>query len=322
MIVVGAGASLGRLKDEARDLGGSIEFLGFRRDVPDLLRACDALVSPTRYEAYGLNVHEALCCGLPALVSRSAGVAERYPAGLADLLIPDPDDPADLPTACGSGAITAPGSRRRPLRSPTGSGRTPGTTWRPGSSKSSAGRRSSAAVRGSPAGAGSVKIGRSQRPAGMSPAFAKRGDSTCLTLLLPPGPGTARTRPPKPPAGAARDAEVGLPGVVRRRAGADDGDAVRAGDQPGPPAPPGRVVRDRPGVLGVDRLARPVGRSEHVPRAALADLLHRLAGPPGRTPQLVFDPRGGLPGDLVRRGPFRPHSGSARSSRRPASSPG
>lgn len=96
LIVIGAGASLGQLKDEARDLGDSIEFLGFRRDVPDLLRGSDALVSPTRYEAYGLNVHEALCCGLPALVSRSAGVAERYPAELADLLIPDPDDAVDL----------------------------------------------------------------------------------------------------------------------------------------------------------------------------------------------------------------------------------
>ncbi len=96
LVVVGTGSSLARLRDEARGLKGSIEFLGFRSDVPEILRACDALVSPTRYEAYGLNVHEALCCGLPAFVSRSAGVAERYPAALDDLLLPDPDDPSDL----------------------------------------------------------------------------------------------------------------------------------------------------------------------------------------------------------------------------------
>jgi glycosyltransferase involved in cell wall biosynthesis len=60
------------------------------------LAACDLLVSPTRYEAYGLNVQEALCCGLPALVSASAGVAERYPAELRGLLVPDPDDAAEL----------------------------------------------------------------------------------------------------------------------------------------------------------------------------------------------------------------------------------
>jgi glycosyltransferase involved in cell wall biosynthesis len=70
--------------------------LGFRSDVPEVLRGCDALVSPVRYEPYGLNVHEALCCGLPALVSRSAGVAERYTADLEPLLIDDPDDPHGL----------------------------------------------------------------------------------------------------------------------------------------------------------------------------------------------------------------------------------
>jgi glycosyltransferase involved in cell wall biosynthesis len=96
LVVIGAGMSPAQAREESLRLGGAVEFLGFRRDMPDLLRGCDALVSPTRYEAYGLNVHEALCCGLPALVSRSAGVAERYPAELADLLIPDPDDATDL----------------------------------------------------------------------------------------------------------------------------------------------------------------------------------------------------------------------------------
>lgn len=96
LAVVGAGSALERLKREATSLGGSIEFLGFRKDVPELLRASDVLVSPARYEPYGLNVQEALCAGLPALVSRSAGVAERYSPDLEDLLIPNPDDPVDL----------------------------------------------------------------------------------------------------------------------------------------------------------------------------------------------------------------------------------
>jgi glycosyltransferase involved in cell wall biosynthesis len=70
--------------------------LGFRSDVPDILRAADCLVAPTRYEAYGLGVHEALCCGLPAIVSADAGVAERYPETLQDLLMSNPDDVEDL----------------------------------------------------------------------------------------------------------------------------------------------------------------------------------------------------------------------------------
>ncbi len=77
---------------EARGLGARIQFLGFRRDVPLLMSAADLLVAPTRYEAYGLGVHEALCAGLPALVSRASGVAERYPAALEGLLLDDPDD--------------------------------------------------------------------------------------------------------------------------------------------------------------------------------------------------------------------------------------
>jgi glycosyltransferase involved in cell wall biosynthesis len=56
-------------------------------------------VSPTRYEAYGLGVQEALCCGLPALVSRAAGVAERYPDALRELLLESPDDVEGLAEA-------------------------------------------------------------------------------------------------------------------------------------------------------------------------------------------------------------------------------
>jgi glycosyltransferase involved in cell wall biosynthesis len=73
-----------------------MRFLGFRDDVAEILAACDALVAPARYEAYGRAVQEALCLGLPAFVTRCAGVAEHYPLQLADLLIPDPDDAGDL----------------------------------------------------------------------------------------------------------------------------------------------------------------------------------------------------------------------------------
>lgn len=92
--VVGTGAQREAWEQEARRRGldARIQFLGFRKDVPTLLSAADVLVAPTRYEPYGLGVHEALCAGLPALVSRMAGVAERYPPELRGLLLDDPDD--------------------------------------------------------------------------------------------------------------------------------------------------------------------------------------------------------------------------------------
>jgi glycosyltransferase involved in cell wall biosynthesis len=98
LVVVGSGARLQTWRDRSRDEGlhERIEFCGFRRDVPELLRAADVLVAPTLYEAYGLGVHEALCCGLPAFVSATAGIAERYPAECRELLIPDPRDAIGL----------------------------------------------------------------------------------------------------------------------------------------------------------------------------------------------------------------------------------
>jgi glycosyltransferase involved in cell wall biosynthesis len=98
LVVVGSGAQLPVWRRRAREAGLSnrIRFMGFRTDVPDILAALDALVHPARYEAYGLSVREALCRGVPAMVSASAGVAEHYPSALARLLIADPDDPAEL----------------------------------------------------------------------------------------------------------------------------------------------------------------------------------------------------------------------------------
>jgi glycosyltransferase involved in cell wall biosynthesis len=98
LIVIGTGSELPRWQSLAVEAGldRRIRFLGFRTDVPRLLPACDVLVAPTQYEAYGLGVQEAMCCGLPALVSRDAGIAERFPASLRELLLPKPDDVQDL----------------------------------------------------------------------------------------------------------------------------------------------------------------------------------------------------------------------------------
>lgn len=98
LVVVGGGAELPawRARARAAGLGPRMRFLGFRHDVPQIVAALDALVHPARYEAYGLSVHEAVCRGVPALVTASAGVAERFPAALEGLLIASPDDPHEI----------------------------------------------------------------------------------------------------------------------------------------------------------------------------------------------------------------------------------
>jgi glycosyltransferase involved in cell wall biosynthesis len=98
LVVAGQGQEVAFWKRKAAEAGleKRIHFLGFVNEVPRLLAAVDALVSPTHYESYGLNVHEALCCGLPAFVSRTAGIAERYPSDLADFLLCDPPNSIEL----------------------------------------------------------------------------------------------------------------------------------------------------------------------------------------------------------------------------------
>ncbi|HEX2077644.1 MAG TPA: glycosyltransferase family 4 protein, partial [Longimicrobium sp.] len=98
LAVAGAGGELEAWRRRAAEagLGDRILFLGFRSDVRRVLWAADALASPTRYEAYGLAVQEALCCGLPALVSADAGVAERIPNAMQGLLVRDPDDAEEV----------------------------------------------------------------------------------------------------------------------------------------------------------------------------------------------------------------------------------
>ncbi len=98
LVAAGGGRGIERWRGEVERLGlaGRVRLLGFTDRVPELLAAADLLVSPVRYEAYGLNVQEALCRGLPVVVSGRAGIAERFEADLADMVLPDPEDAAEL----------------------------------------------------------------------------------------------------------------------------------------------------------------------------------------------------------------------------------
>ena len=94
LVVAGGGAKLERWRSRiaASGLGQSVRILGFTERVIDVLAAADLLVSPSRYETFGLNVQEAICRGVPAIVSASAGIAELYPEEMRPLLLPDCED--------------------------------------------------------------------------------------------------------------------------------------------------------------------------------------------------------------------------------------
>ena len=98
LLAAGAGRTLPAWRERIARAGlaDRVIFAGFTENVGALLNAADLLVSPTRYEPYGMNVHEALTAGVPAMVSAGAGIAELYPPELRDFLLDQRDDAAAL----------------------------------------------------------------------------------------------------------------------------------------------------------------------------------------------------------------------------------
>ena len=98
LLVAGTGPAAPAWQAKVREAGleDRIRLLGFTDQVKSVLAAADLLISPVRYESYGLNVQEAICRGVPAMVSASAGVAEQYEAEFEPLLLPDPENSSDL----------------------------------------------------------------------------------------------------------------------------------------------------------------------------------------------------------------------------------
>lgn len=53
-----------------------VEFLGFRGDVPSLMKACDIYVLPSAYDASPRSLMEAMCMGMPCVATNAGGVPE------------------------------------------------------------------------------------------------------------------------------------------------------------------------------------------------------------------------------------------------------
>jgi glycosyltransferase involved in cell wall biosynthesis len=84
----------------AQTLGISdrVHFLGFRRDMPALLRAVDLFVFPSRYEACTLVLLEALASGVPVVTARCTGGSELVDPSVG-VVLEDCDDSNALAAA-------------------------------------------------------------------------------------------------------------------------------------------------------------------------------------------------------------------------------
>jgi glycosyltransferase involved in cell wall biosynthesis len=73
-------------------------FAGHRDDAPALLRLCAVVVLPSRQEAFGRVLIEAMAVGVPVVASHVGGIPEVCTDGVTALLVP-PEDPDALAVA-------------------------------------------------------------------------------------------------------------------------------------------------------------------------------------------------------------------------------
>jgi glycosyltransferase involved in cell wall biosynthesis len=72
-------------------LSDRVHFVGFRRDIPQIMQAVDLFVFPSRYEACSLVLLEALSSGLPVITATATGGGELVTPECG-IVLPDSDD--------------------------------------------------------------------------------------------------------------------------------------------------------------------------------------------------------------------------------------
>ncbi|MEN8185010.1 MAG: glycosyltransferase family 4 protein, partial [Myxococcota bacterium] len=89
-----------RLEAERLGLSERVRFLGPRNDLESVYAASDALLLPTRYDAFANVCLEAAAAGLPVVTSGANGAAAALGAGA--LVVEDPEDVAGFAAALGT----------------------------------------------------------------------------------------------------------------------------------------------------------------------------------------------------------------------------
>ena len=79
---------------EENNLGQHVTFTGYVENVEEYLKASDCFVLPSRSEAFGLALCEAMACGLPCIGTTVGGIPDFVTDGENGLLIAPGDSDA------------------------------------------------------------------------------------------------------------------------------------------------------------------------------------------------------------------------------------
>lgn len=98
LLVAGQDNHPNRYREHAAALGleHHVVWLGPMRETRDAFAAADAFLFPSRYDVFGNVGLEALASGVPAVLSRRAGVSEILDGGAAGAVLENPRDDAAL----------------------------------------------------------------------------------------------------------------------------------------------------------------------------------------------------------------------------------
>lgn len=80
-------------KAAERGIADRFRLVGFRRDVPDVMRAVDVMTLPSHREPFGLVYVEAGLCERPVIACRAGGAPEIVEHGESGLLVPTQSPP-------------------------------------------------------------------------------------------------------------------------------------------------------------------------------------------------------------------------------------
>ncbi|HKP74108.1 MAG TPA: glycosyltransferase, partial [Longimicrobiaceae bacterium] len=97
LVLAGKGPEEERVREMLADAPRA-HFLGFRADVPEVLRAMDVLAVPSHWEGFGLVAAEALAAGVPVVAANASSLPEIVRDGREGLLVP-PANPSALAAA-------------------------------------------------------------------------------------------------------------------------------------------------------------------------------------------------------------------------------